>query len=716
LLYSPSFYLHLFAVVTTAKDKPVEHRPFAALVPWVAKLRCPGLICLVLAIITFAAYLPASWNSYVDYDDADYVRANPHVLSGLTAANIAWAFTTGHASNWHPLTWISHMLDVQLLGKDPGPQHFVSVLIHLLNTVLLFRLLRRLTGAHWPSAFVAILFGLHPLHVESVAWISERKDVLSTLFLLLATLAYTRYVETRFAAHLEPATPIRRLPWLAWYVLALILFACGLMSKPMLVTLPCLLLLLDYWPLCRFELGISRAHLRALAGPLLEKFPFLLLTVASSAVTLLVQREGGAVSTNISWGARVSNALVSYVRYIRKMFWPSDLSVLYLHPGHWPAWQVIASGVLLVVIFGAVILFVRRRKYLLVGWLWFFGGLIPVIGLVQVGIQSMADRYTYVPIIGLFIIVALGAAELTTARPRIQRFLPASAAMVVAACAVLTFRQTGFWKNSETLFLQAVAVDPKNYLALNNLGYYYNNQGKPDLAIEYYRKSLDINPSYEDALNNLGYALAGRRQFAEAVGYYLAALRIRPDHVEVHNNLGNALSELGRIDEAIQHYRFVLERKPDHADAHNNLGIALAMKGRLDEAVSHFRKAIDAKPDYAGAHSNLGNAYAVQHKTEDAIHEYLACLQLNPRDAQAHNNLANVYAETGRLVEAIRYYHEALRLNADNPEAHYNLAMAFLRSGETKDALGHLRDALRLRPNYPEAQRQFEALTAHATP
>jgi tetratricopeptide (TPR) repeat protein len=681
---------------------------------WKEKLRRPGFLCLLLALATLALYLPVARQGFVNYDDSDYVTENAHVQSGLQWQNVVWAFTTGHASNWHPLTWLSHMLDCQLFGLKAGPEHLVSTGFHIANTLLLFLLLRRMTGALWRSAFVAALFALHPLHVESVAWVSERKDVLSALFFLLTVGAYVRYAEI-LGLESKAQSPGAGAPRLTlhasrYYLVSLTLFTLGLMSKPMLVTLPFVLLLLDYWPLQRFRPSTFNPQPTTCFRLVAEKAPFVLLAAASSVITFIVQRKGGAVSTSLSVGARVANALVSYVRYIGKMLWPQNLSILYPHPGHWPAWQVIACAGLLLAVSAAVILLARRRPYLAVGWLWFCGTLVPVIGLVQVGIQSMADRYTYVPLIGLFIMLAWGIDDLVPVRPWRTRALAIGAALSLAACAFLTERQIRFWRDSEALFRHAVHVTRDNYLAYNNLGFYLSGQGRAAEAMENYRLSLKINPAYEDALNNLGYALAGQKKYADAIPLYLAALRIKPNHAEVHNNLGNALSETGKIDEAIQHYLIVLQQKPDHADAHNNLGIALAMKGKLDEAIPHFHEAIRSKPSYASAHSNLGNALAVQHKLAEAIQEYQESLRLKPEDAQAHNNLGNALAELGKVEDAIGHYREALRLNADNPEAHFNLALALLRQGKREEAMANLTAALRLKPDYAEAQAQLKSM------
>ncbi len=690
-----------------------------------------AFLSLALAAATVLVFLPVVRFGFVNYDDGDYVDGNAHVQSGLLWTNIVWAFTTGHASNWHPLTWLSHMLDVQLFGTRVGAYHLVSVVFHALNSVLLFLLLRKMTGAHWPSGCVAALFALHPIHVESVAWISERKDVLSTFFLLLTLAAYVSYANSkiqRAGSEIQSSnSTVQRLrPWF-WYLVALVFFALGLMSKPMLVTTPFLLLLLDYWPLGRMSASAGRsvAALKSQNAPvdraaqplaaasygslLFEKVPFVLLAGASCVITFLVQQRGGAVSTSLTFGARLANAVISYVRYIVKMLWPEHLSVLYPHPGQWPWWQVAAAGLLLVSITAAVVYFGRARRYLPVGWFWFVGSLVPVIGLVQVGIQSMADRYSYIPSIGFFILLAWGAKELLAAGVAGQRTGALAGTAAIAASAVLTVHQVQFWRDSEALFAHATQVTAKNYLAYNNLGFYFSKQGRIEEAMQNYRKSLEINPAYEDALNNMGYALAGLKRYPEALPYYEAALRVRRDQVEVHNNYGNALSELGRIDEAIAHYHFVLERNPDHADAHNNLGIALAMRGKLDEAVGHFREALRCKPDYASAHSNLGNALAAQQKFDEAMAEYEAALRLNPKDAQAQNNLANVLVQKGRVDDAIPHYEKALVLNADNPEAHFNLGMALAGKGRRSEARRHFAEALRLKPDYLEAKRQLES-------
>ena len=670
-------------------------------------------ICATLALVTFLAFVPILQNEFVNYDDPDYVYANAHVTSGLSGQNIQWALTTGFASNWHPLTWMSHMLDCDLFGQKAGAHHLVSLLFHITNAILLLFVLRFLTNALWSSAAVAAAFALHPCHVESVAWISERKDVLSGFFGLLTIWSYAAYASRKQTA--QPASSPR-----LYYALSLFLFGLGLMSKPMLVTWPFVLLLLDLWPLKRFEL--TRQGLEILPRLVIEKIPFFALSVGSSIVTFLVQRTGGAVSKGISFGARLENAVVAYARYIGDFFWPSDLAVLYPHPGTWSWWHILISCALLTVVTVAVIVFARSRPYLLVGWLWFLGTLVPVIGLVQVGVQSMADRYTYLPFIGLFVMVVWLLNELVSRfsvapQPTSPTFTPAVATisgfLVIVFCgaAYASHEQARLWQNSETLFRHTARVTKNNYLAYNNLGYYLSNRGQTEEAIENYRRAIAIKQDYEDAWNNLGYALAAQKHYPEAIQCYEQALRIKPDHIEVHNNLGNALSDAGRVDEAVPHYEFVLAHKPDHADAHNNYGVVLAMKGQYAQAIQHFHLALKYKPGYASAHSNLGNTYAMQRKFDEALIEYQQSLVLNSNDPQAYNNLGNVYSELGKLDQAVTNYQSALKLNPDNPEAQFNLGMAQLRRGDRTDAVNHFQEALRLKPDYAEARNQLGQLT-----
>lgn len=688
----------------------------------------PFLIWLVpalLALLTLLVFWPATNNGFVNYDDPGYITKNAWVQKGLTLDNVKWAFTTGHFSNWHPLTWLSHMLDWQLFGENPKGHHFTSVMFHAVNAALLFLVLRKMTGFFWRAAFVAALFALHPLRVESVAWVSERKDVLSLFFGLLSTWFYVGYAQARAQAGTTKGQLGR------YYVPALLFFAFSLMSKPMLVTLPFLLLLLDLWPLKRFAIPGSNGRRSAgqpaldaklLSRLLLEKVPYFVLIIISSVVTYLAQKEGGAVSTALGLKERLANALISYCRYLHKSFWPENLSVLYPHPGSWPTASILVATIFLATISILAVWQLRRRPWIFVGWFWFIGTMVPVIGVVQVGVQSMADRYTYIPMIGLYMLLTWAACELTAKFTAQRKILSVLSVALLVACSIATVRQIRIWKNSMTLFEHAVAVTEKNYLAYNNLGFFISEEArslsgparlqKVDEAIEKYRKSIEIKPNYEEALNNLGHAIAEKGQYPAAVPYYQQALKINPKLIEARNNLGNALSEIGQFDEAISHYNFVLEREPENVDAHNNLGVALAMKGKLDEAMNHLQKAVELNPKNISARSNLGNAFAVQRKLDLAAEQYQAVLQANPRDARTHNNLANVMGELGKADDAIVHYRKALELEPINPEANYNLALTLLRQGKRDEALLHLKEALRLRPNYPEAQRQLSVLQA----
>jgi Flp pilus assembly protein TadD len=616
-------------------------------------MRRKTFICLLLITVTLAVFWQVSNHEFVNFDDDDYVSENPHVQSVLSRQAIIWAFTATRAANWHPLTWLSHMIDCQLYGLNPSGHHLTNVLFHLVNTLLLFLLLNRITGASWRSGFVAALFAVHPLHVESVAWVAERKDVLSTLFWLLTMWAYIYYVEK---------------PRLHRYLFTLLTFALGLMAKPMLVTLPVVLLLLDYWPLKRFEIGQSASGLPATSQPstitekqgaqafrlLLEKTPLFVLAAVSSVVTFIVQKSGGAVGALEVYPIkiRVANALVSYVSYMVKMIWPQNLAAFYPHPGQsLPIWQAAAAGLLLLLISIAVIRAGRRQPYLAVGWLWYLGTLVPVIGLVQVGAQAMADRYTYVPLIGLFIMAAWGVPELL-ARYRFQRTVLATLATILLVTLLLVSkRQVRHWQNSLTLFQHAVEVTADNYVAHDSLGNALAQQGMLDQAIVHYRESLRIKPNLVNAQNNLGVALLQQGEINRAMVQYYEALRLKPDSAETHNNLGVALFTVGQLDQAIGHYLTAIKLDPNFAKAHNNLGNALARKGKLDEAISQYSRALELKSNYPEAHNNLGVALAQREKFRKAIAHFKRALQLKPDYAQARSNLDNAMALLAKTTE-----------------------------------------------------------------
>ena len=647
-------------------------------------------IAVAIFVLTIAVFGRACLNGFVNYDDNDYVTANEQVQAGLTRDGIAWAMRADVASNWHPLTWMSHMLDVSLFGRDARGHHATSVLLHALNAALLFVALRRLTGRLSGSVVCALAFALHPLRVESVAWVAERKDVLSGLFFMLTLLGYAAYVGRRRNGDAG---------WLM-YGVTMVTFGLGLMAKPMLVTLPCLLLVLDYWPLRRFG-GAQRT---SLGGLLLEKLPLLALALASSAVTYRIQHASGAVTGALSVGARVANALVSVPRYVGKVLWPSKLAVLYLHPGAWPALAVAAAVLFIALVSWLMWTQRRARPWLLVGWLWFIGLLVPVSGIVQVGLQSMADRYTYLPSIGLELAAAWLALEL----------LGAASWRAIAACvgaiALLAVGQIGYWKDSVALFTHTIAVARRgNYLAYDNRGVALNAAGKIDAAVADYEQALALNPDYPNANNNLARILAERGKLPEAIALYRRALQAKPDKLEIRNNLGNALSDAGAIDEAIEQYRFVLQRAPKHVNARNGYAGALAAQGKLAEAERELNAVLETAPDDLSALSNLGNVYAMTGRREQAAALYRRSLAVKPDDPRTLGNLGNVMLELGQLDAAVENYRRAVQVAPTNPDAHAMLGFALLRLGRRAEAEQELQTALRQRPNFPQAQAWLAA-------
>jgi protein O-mannosyl-transferase len=602
-------------------------------------------ISLGLFLTTLLLYAPVYRFGFVNFDDPDYVTRNPHVRSGLNTDGLIWAVTSTEIANWFPATRLSHLLDGEIFGLRPGGHHFSNALLHGLATVFLFAFLNAATGATWPSAFVAMIFALHPLHVESVAWISERKDVLSAFFWFLALWSYVR----------------RR------YWLTLLAFCLGLMSKQMVVTLPFVLFLLDVWPL--------RQPLRS-ALPV--KIPMLVLSAASAIAVYVVQRGSGAVREigQFPVGLRVENAVVSYAAYIIKMFWPSKLAVFYPYPRELPVWQIALSALLLA---GVSILVLRERRsrpYLAVGWLWYLGTLVPVIGLIQVGAQARADRYTYLPMVGLSIMLAWGLRELLPGKAAIAGALAAG-----LACAVVCEAQIQYWRNSETLFRHALDVTSGNYLAHHNLGVALAEEGRVPEAIEQYQAALRIEPDAANVQTDYGNALAKSGRAPEAIAHYEAALRVLPDSPITHNDLANALAAIpGRVPQAIAEYQTALRLKPDYEEARNNLaqvessgaemqynmGVDLARSGKPEAAVAHFEEALRLKPDYVDAHNNLGVVLAGEGRAQAAIPHFEAALRIDPNSVDAHVNLGIALSGIpGRMPEAIRHFEAALRIKPD---------------------------------------------------
>jgi len=570
-------------------------------------MRREACICLVLITAVLFVYWQVGDHEFINYDDNVYITDNAQVQEGITTKGIIWAFTTSHTGNWHPLTWISHMLDCTLYGLKPGGHHLTNVLLHMANAILLFVVLRWMTGAIWRSALVAALFALHPLHAESVAWVAERKDVLSTLFWMLTMMAYVHYVNR---------------PGWKRYLLVLINYSLGLMAKPMLVTLPFVLLLLDYWPLNRFQPRAVTGSVKdqppgfrssgdfksPILKAVMEKAPLFLMSLVSCVVTVMAQQEAGAISSLeiVPFKFRIANALVSFVAYMGKMIWPQDLAVFYPHPGSdLQIWKPVAAGLFLLIVSTVALWVAQRCRYLFVGWLWYLGTLVPVIGLVQVGEQAMADRYTYVPLIGLFIVVVWGFADLVKTWRSRRWVASISAAVLVLALMAASWLQVAHWKNSVKLFKHALDATTNNYVAHYTLGNALALQGNLAGSVSHYNKALQINPNFAEAHSNLGNALALQGNLSEANSHYYKALQINPDHAEAHRNLAVGLDRQGKHQEAIQHYAEALRIRPHDAQSHNNLGVALAEQGRLEEAVAHFTEALRIDPNFKEAQRNL---------------------------------------------------------------------------------------------------------------
>ena len=542
-------------------------------------------ICVALVVVTLVAFGAVTRHGFVEYDDGLYVVENEHVRKGLHGDSIAWSLTATAAANWHPVTWISHMLDVELFGVHAGKHHSTNLIVHATSVVLLFLLLVRMTGVLWRPAFAATLFAIHPLHVESVAWIAERKDVLSTLFWLLTLGAWLWWLSSRTTAR---------------YVLVIALFALGLMTKPMLVTLPFTLLLFDFWPLKRTGTGLPAL--------LKEKTPLFVMAAASSVATVWAQKAGGALQTleAFTLSERLANAMISYAGYLWKTVWPVSLAVFYPYPYVGLASPAVAASALILLSITVVAVRIgTKAPYITFGWLWYVGTLLPVIGVVQVGEQGMADRYTYVPLIGIFVAISWSVAALASRSRTAQLIAVIGGSCWIAALLVLTRAQVRTWVDTASLFAHAIAVTKDNWTAHNNLGRVYSEGGRPDLAIPQFEAALRIRPGFAEAHLNLALALERHGRPDEAVARYREALRLKPDYIEAHNNLANTLLRAGQPTKAITHYESALRLKPDYAEAHYNFAIALATSGRRDEAIVHFREALRIQPDFEAAANKL---------------------------------------------------------------------------------------------------------------
>ncbi|MDB6121834.1 MAG: Tetratricopeptide 2 repeat protein [Pedosphaera sp.] len=613
-----------------------------------------GLICLVLAIGTLALYWRLFHSEFINYEDPEHITGNSLVQHGLNGAGILSAFRSTDTGNWYPLTWLSHIVDFHLFGFNAAGHHATNLLLHIANVLLLFLLLRRMTGTTWPSAFVAALFAWHPLHVESVAWISQRADLLGTFFCLFSLWTYVRYAE-------KPATNL--------YLLTLFLFALGLMSSPMLISLPFLLLLLDLWPLHRLSPALTTlteqvpppSLTRPLGKLALEKIPFILLAAISVALTLWAQQSSGSPNAlnQFTLPFRLVSTLVACVAYIGKMFWPTNLTVFYSTPSVIPAWQIAGAALLLVVSSVAVIRARRKFPFLMVGWFWFLIALIPTIGLMPIQIQSMADRFTYIPLIGLFIMLAWSITRL-----RNQTVLGLLTAIPLVACLIVTSRQLPYWHDSVALFTHATELTRDNPIAHKNLA---------------------------DALVDGGNTESAQKHYEEAI-------RLDPRYAAAHFNLGNLFNALGKMDPAIEHLSTAVKLTPKLPELHNNLGLALARKGQLKEALPEFFEALRIKPDYAKAHYNLGVAYGMMDEPKEALPHYQDAVRLAPDDADARKNLGNILLKQNKLPEAAEQYLQVVRLRPDDLKTRSNLARALMPT-KPEAAIQQLYEILRREPD-----------------
>lgn len=586
-------------------------------------------VCIFLVAITWLVFGQTLRHEFINYDDQDYVYENTKVTSGLSVAGIGWALTHIHAQNWHPLTTISHMLDCQLYGLKAGAHHFTNVLLHTVAVLLLFVVLREMTGALWPSAFVAAVFAIHPMHVESVAWVAERKDVLSAVFFMLTLFAYVRYA---------------RAPSMGRYLAITFLFTLGLMSKPMLVTAPLVLLLLDYWPLRRFEKSSSAKSKSKIVNwwdrqtiaqrLLLEKMPLLALSTASGIVTFLAQRHPLGWTEQLPISPRVNNALVTYVAYIGQMLWPVKLAVFYPHPeNRLPLWEIALAVAVLIAVTAAV-LALRKRPYFITGWFWYLAMLVPVIGLVRVGWQGRADRYTYLPQIGLYILITWAVADLSASWRRQREILGAGAAIIIAVLSWRAWIQTSFWSNSETLWTHTLAVTSDNDVAQNNLGIILLAKGKLD----------------------------------EAISRFQASVKLRPGNAPAHDNLANAFLQKGQVADAMVHYRKLLDIQPENVEARNILGTVLVKQGRVREALERWQETLAIQPDNGNAKSNL--AWVLATSPEGSLRDGARAVELSEQALRLSGGknpiifrtLAAAYAESGRFREAIETAQRGLEL------------------------------------------------------
>lgn len=673
------------------------------------------LICAILVLGTFALFWPVKQYEFIGYDDPAYITQNPYVQAGLTKESIAWAFgnVASEATYWHPLSWMSHMLDCQLFGLNAGAHHMVSVGFHAVNAMLLFFLLSRLTGSTWRSAAVAAIFAWHPIQVESVAWVTERKNLLSTLFFLLTLLAYRRY-SSRTSQNGNPLLGLRT----GAYWLVALLFAFGLMSKPMLVTLPCVLLLLDVWPLRRLDLTSSE-RFRTARLLFAEKLPLFVLSAVSSWITIRAHQHLDIVvtGTQVPFDIRIANAALSYITYVAKVLWPSDLAVIYPYPTVWPISQFAMTALLLMAITALLFGLRKGRPHLLFGWFWFLGTLVPVIGVLQVGSQPMADRFIYVPIIGLLVLAVWGVAELLQKVKSVRPVAIATFMLIAGASLAVARHHLQYWQNSIALFERAISVTSKNSVSHYNLGLAYSMKGDLTKAKNHYAKALEISPKYIDAQNNLAATLLSEGRVDEAVAEYEKLFKTAPNHPLANYNFGLALERKNDLAGAAAHYKKTVEADHSNLEAFQKLINALGRSGQIPEANRYLGQMLEKNPKSALAHVAVANIYMEQNRLPDAVPVLKKAVEIDPTQPEAHYQLGAVNAMMGKFEESLVHFSEAVRLKPTLTEAHFSLGMAYAQLGRTQEAINKFVETLRAHPKFLPAMMQLGFIwSAHEKP
>ncbi|MDA8403675.1 MAG: tetratricopeptide repeat protein [Desulfobacteraceae bacterium] len=685
------------------KNSPAKFTPdmHPAWAPWLASL--------FLLVITAAVYSSVRHHEFINFDDGGYVYENKHVQAGLTIDSIRWAFTLENHDEkayWHPVTWLSHMLDCQLFGIDSGWHHLSNLFYHMINVLLFFLLLFRTTGAAWKSAFAAALFALHPVNVDSVAWIAERKNLLSTTFWMLTMLAYAYYAAR---------------PALWRYFLMTTVFTLGLMAKPMLVTLPCALLLLDFWPLCRFE-WFQKNWLNKEASPsskcpafqiapvsrlIMEKIPLLILSFGAIGLSYLSLQKNSQILNKLiqPMSLRISNALVSYLHYLWQMIWPLKLAVFYPFPKAIPIWQPIISIVILIIVTGAVIVYSRKKPYLAVGWLWYVGTLTPVIGIIQGGLwPQIADRWAYVPFIGMYIMIAWGIPDIFSRIRAKKIILPGITLTILLTLATLTMRQLKYWQNTDTLFQHTLSVTHNNYLAHMMVGNYLLKKGDSQQAMRHFKKALEINPQYSPAVETIGQEYIKLKDYAHALGHFQKALLFDPLNIVLFNKIGTIYTLMGQYDQAVRYYKEAIAINPKDPEGYNNMGVIYYYTQHMDMAGQYFKKAMERRADYPDPHYNMGLLEKKTGNTLMAISQFQKAVTLNPDYSEAHKSLGEILFQNGNLPEAMEHFKQVLRLSPKDVSANYNIGIILYTQQQMPEAARYFQQALDIDPKYEKAR------------